>query len=169
MDNLIPFNSSIGLVCWCARGTYENSVPRPCIWCHRFQWSVLWFRRYYDIKLVFSLVAVTHAFLALWEYMETIRLAAEPKCASNLERSIQTIDNTLKQPLLSKPLKALFGLEDLEHNEDFVSLLTVSFSTSIGKINSIQMCKFRSRSSPGRTKTGILRQGAPNLTPFAQL
>jgi len=58
--------------------------------------------------------------------MEVIRLAAEPKCASNMEKSIETIDNILKNGLLSKPLKALFGLGDLEHDEDFASLLAVS-------------------------------------------
>ncbi|KAG6919235.1 hypothetical protein DXG01_008031 [Tephrocybe rancida] len=67
--------------------------------------------------------AVTHAAITNWEYMEVIRRAADPKCSSHLENTIGTIDNVLDHPRLKGPLKALFGLKDLEHDEDFVSLL----------------------------------------------
>ncbi|KAG6816405.1 hypothetical protein H0H87_006209 [Tephrocybe sp. NHM501043] len=68
--------------------------------------------------------AVTHAALSNWEYMEVIRRAADAKCSSHLENSIVTIDHILDQPHFKGLLKGLFGLKDLEHDEDFVSLLT---------------------------------------------
>jgi hypothetical protein len=76
----------------------------------------------------FSYAGVTHACLELWQYLEVIRLAAEPECASSLENSIQTIDNILSHQRISAPLKALFGLAGLKHDEDFASLIAVSCS-----------------------------------------
>jgi hypothetical protein len=60
-----------------------------------------------------------------WEYMDVIRLAADPKCSSNLVNSIITIDRLLKVRRLRGPLKKLFGLGELESDQDFVSVLTV--------------------------------------------
>jgi hypothetical protein len=60
-----------------------------------------------------------------WEYMDVIRLAADPKCSSNLVNSITTIDRLLKFDRLRGPLKKLFGLGGLESDQDFVSVLTV--------------------------------------------
>lgn len=67
--------------------------------------------------------AVTHASLTNWEYMEVIRLAAERKCSLHLEHAISTIDTILDHPVLAPIIKALFGLMDLKHDEDFVALL----------------------------------------------
>lgn len=71
------------------------------------------------------MTGVTHADIANWQYMEVIRTAAEPKCSSHLENSISTIDSMLAARPLRYPLKRLFGLAGLEHDEDFVSLLQV--------------------------------------------
>lgn len=72
-------------------------------------------------------IAVTHAALSNWEYMEIIRLAAPPKCSKHLQNSIQTIDSILStHGALVKPLKGLFGLGELKHDEDFVAVLEVS-------------------------------------------
>ena len=76
------------------------------------------------------LLAVTHASIENWEYEDIIRQAAEPSCSSHLEKSIQTIDKILAQDgpigkLLQRRLKGLFGVGDLEHNDDFASLLEV--------------------------------------------
>jgi hypothetical protein len=57
--------------------------------------------------------------------MDVIRLAADPKCSSNLVNSITTIDRLLKLGRLRGPLKKLFGLGGLESDQDFVSVLTV--------------------------------------------
>jgi len=57
--------------------------------------------------------------------MDVIRLAADPKCSSNLVNSITTIDRLLKLSRLRGPLKRLFGLGGLESDQDFVSVLTV--------------------------------------------
>jgi hypothetical protein len=69
--------------------------------------------------------AVTHAQLANWEYMSIIRDAADPACSSRLVNSIATIDAILRQGTFKRPLKALFGLADLKHDEDFASVLEV--------------------------------------------
>ncbi|KAK0243912.1 serine carboxypeptidase S28-domain-containing protein [Armillaria nabsnona] len=77
-------------------------------------------------ELVFGAIAssgVTHATIVYWEYWDTIRTAAEPKCSYHIQKSIETIDKLLSTKRLSRPLKALFGLPDLQHDEDFVSLL----------------------------------------------
>ncbi|THH11148.1 hypothetical protein EW145_g846 [Phellinidium pouzarii] len=88
-------------------------------------------------ELVFGAIAssgVTHATLELWEYMDVIRRAADPQCAEHLVKSISAIDHVLlHQPYLSKPLKALFGLAGLEHNDDFASLLTSPLGAWQGK------------------------------------
>jgi hypothetical protein len=59
--------------------------------------------------------------------MNVIRLAADPKCSSNIVNSITTIDRLLKFSRLRVPLKKLFGLGGLESDQDFVrvSVLTV--------------------------------------------
>ncbi|CAL1713219.1 unnamed protein product [Somion occarium] len=66
---------------------------------------------------------VTHATLENWEYMDIIRRAADPKCSTHLEKSIRTIDTLLAIPRVGRRLKALFGLANLQHDEDFVSLI----------------------------------------------
>ena len=58
--------------------------------------------------------------------MDIIRRAADPECSDNLVRSVEFVDAVLSIPPLRGALKALFGLRDLEHDEDFVSLLSVS-------------------------------------------
>jgi hypothetical protein len=59
--------------------------------------------------------------------MDVIRLAADPKCSSNLVNTIATIDSLLKIGPLRGRLKKLFGLGELESDKDFVSVLTVCF------------------------------------------
>ncbi|KAG6898404.1 hypothetical protein C0992_004115 [Termitomyces sp. T32_za158] len=68
--------------------------------------------------------AVTHAALSNWEYMEVIRRAADSECSGDLEQSIIMIDSALDTPQSRGPLKELFGLKDLQHDDDFVSLLS---------------------------------------------
>ena len=60
--------------------------------------------------------------------MEIIREAADPKCSNHLVNSISTIDDVLSgsPSFLKRQLKNLFGLGDLEHDEDFASILEVS-------------------------------------------
>ncbi|KAI0074024.1 peptidase S28 [Panus rudis PR-1116 ss-1] len=67
--------------------------------------------------------AVTHASLSNWEYMEIIRRAANPRCSNHLEKAIQRIDTLLAIPFAKRTLKGLFGLADLEHDEDFASVI----------------------------------------------
>jgi hypothetical protein len=68
---------------------------------------------------------VTHAALSNWEYYEIIRTAADPTCARHLEHATLTIDALLGVPYAKRFIKSLFGLEDLAHDDDFVSVLEV--------------------------------------------
>ncbi|KAH9958389.1 hypothetical protein BGW80DRAFT_1449472 [Lactifluus volemus] len=71
--------------------------------------------------LVFGAIAssaVTHAVLMNWEYMDVIRLAADPICSSNLVNSISMIDSLLK-----------FGPLELESDKDFASVLEYLLTT----------------------------------------
>lgn len=63
--------------------------------------------------------------------MEIIRNAADPKCSGHLEKTIEMIDSLLEIPLLKGVVKNIFGLKGLEHDEDFVSVLSVSTSFNI--------------------------------------
>jgi hypothetical protein len=71
--------------------------------------------------------AVTHAFIEYWEYMDTIRLAADPACSENIQVAVDTIDKVLASgnPTLIRLLKSLFGLADLESDADFASVISV--------------------------------------------
>ncbi|KAG6371555.1 hypothetical protein JVT61DRAFT_9261 [Boletus reticuloceps] len=76
--------------------------------------------------LVFGAIAssgVTHAVLSNWEYYEVIRKAADPACSAHLENAITTVDTLLQFPVLKDVVKALFGLHELKHDDDFVSVL----------------------------------------------
>ncbi|KAI0059615.1 peptidase S28 [Artomyces pyxidatus] len=65
--------------------------------------------------------AVTHAALSNWEYMDVIRLAADPVCSANLVRSIEVVDSLLQNPQTHNLVKGLFNLTGLESDQDFVS------------------------------------------------
>ena len=57
--------------------------------------------------------------------MTIIRDAADPKCSSHIVNAISSIDSILQSGYFKRQLKALFGLADLEHDDDFVSVLEV--------------------------------------------
>ena len=86
-----------------------------------------WCTSLFCVKLpkVSSILAVTHASLENWEYMEIIRKAADLKCTGNLQLSVQIIDGLLASPLTRNAIKSLFGLSGLEHDEDFASVIEV--------------------------------------------
>lgn len=78
-------------------------------------------------------VGVTHAFVEYWEYMDTIRLAADPTCSAKLQQAVLAIDAILTsgKPYLIHALKGLFGVAELKHGEDFASLITVRLNLLI--------------------------------------
>ena len=82
--------------------------------------------------IYFLTLAVTHASLQNWEYMEIIREAADTKCSEHIVNSINTIDDVLHNysSFFKRQMKNLFGLGDLEHDEDFASILEVSSYSS---------------------------------------
>ena len=78
--------------------------------------------------LVFGAIAssgVTHATLVNWEYHDIIRRAADPECGRRLQEAVRAIDHALGIPRLRRIVKGLFGLAELEHDDDFASLLEV--------------------------------------------
>ncbi|EDR12996.1 uncharacterized protein LACBIDRAFT_312108 [Laccaria bicolor S238N-H82] len=68
---------------------------------------------------------VTHATLQNWQYMEVIRTAADAKCSSNLVNSIERIDAILAHSpdFIKRQLKGLFGLQNLQNDDDFASMI----------------------------------------------
>jgi hypothetical protein len=68
--------------------------------------------------------AVTHATTYNWEYMDIIRTAAPKECSDRLVSSIAHVDTLLALPWFRGPLKRLFGLGGLTHDDDFVSTLS---------------------------------------------
>jgi hypothetical protein len=68
---------------------------------------------------------VTHASLSNWEYYDIIRTAADPICISHLQYATVVIDALLGVPYVKGYVKSLFGLQDLAHDDDFVSVLEV--------------------------------------------
>ncbi|KAF8628691.1 hypothetical protein AX15_003751 [Amanita polypyramis BW_CC] len=79
-------------------------------------------------ELVYGAIAssaVTHAMIENWQYMEIIRNAADSKCSGRLQNAIKTIDGLLDYPHAARAIKSQFGVPDLAHNEDFVSLLQI--------------------------------------------
>ncbi|KAJ7069481.1 serine carboxypeptidase S28-domain-containing protein [Mycena amicta] len=76
-------------------------------------------------ELVYGAIAssgVTHASIMNWEYMEIIRTYADPTCSAHLQNAIKTID-TIITSRLKRPLKSLFGLANLSHDDDFASVI----------------------------------------------
>ncbi|KAF9449108.1 hypothetical protein P691DRAFT_813128 [Macrolepiota fuliginosa MF-IS2] len=67
---------------------------------------------------------VTHAAIENWQYMEVIRNAADPTCSSHLVASVNVIDTILLSGIFKKQLKGLFGLADLQHDQDFASTIS---------------------------------------------
>jgi hypothetical protein len=57
--------------------------------------------------------------------MDIIRVYADPKCSAHLVNSINAIDFILDRRVFTTRLKALFGLEGLAHDEDFVAVVEV--------------------------------------------
>ena len=68
---------------------------------------------------------VTHATLVNWEYHDIIRRAADPECSRRLQEAVRAIDHALGIPRLRRIVKGLFGLAELEHDDDFASLIEV--------------------------------------------
>lgn len=111
---------------------------------------------------------VTHATIVYWEYWDIIRTAAEPKCSYHIQKSIETIDRLLSTKRLAHPIKALFGLPDLQHDEDFVSLLEASDFMHGPSIRADLRWRIdRPRSDIGRQNVGIRRLGVMYLTSSA--
>ena len=86
--------------------------------------------------MALPLIGVTHAALSNWEYMEVIRIYANQTCSKNLQSSVETIDDIVAkggQNLIK--LKALFGLPNVSHVQDFVMVMQVR------KIRAISMLR----------------------------
>ncbi|KAK2465388.1 hypothetical protein APHAL10511_002742 [Amanita phalloides] len=80
--------------------------------------------------LVYGAIAssgVTEAIIDDWEYFEIIRRAANPECMSRVEVAIKQIDSIIDDGKHTKALKALFGLQNITHDIDFLSTISNVF------------------------------------------
>lgn len=68
--------------------------------------------------------AITHATVDYSDYWEAIMRNADPICVEHIASAIKTIDKIIDTPLMFTPLKALFGLKYLKHEDDFASVIT---------------------------------------------
>ena len=87
-------------------------------------------------EIVFGAIAssaVTHATIDNWEYMDIVRTAAPKDCSDRLVSSVTQVDNLLAQHWFRRPLKRLFGLGGLTHDDDFVSTLSWPLGSFQGK------------------------------------
>ena len=115
----------VGFVCGSTGSSHARALSRHRVRSYRVERYVLPPPHIRLIEILIPFLAVTHAVLTNWEYMDVIRRAADPKCSSSLVNSITTIDSLLKVDRLRVPLKKLFGLGELASDQDFVSVLTV--------------------------------------------
>ena len=82
--------------------------------------------RYPDI--VFGAIAssgVTYATVDDWQYFDIIRQFAPSDCIKQVETTVETVDELLGNLKAHDVIKGLFGLANLTHDEDFVSILSV--------------------------------------------
>lgn len=82
--------------------------------------------RYPD--LVYGAIAssgVTYATVRDWQYYDIIRQFAPPDCVQQIETTVNEVDSLLENPNAVRSVKALFGLPNVTHNQDFVSLIAV--------------------------------------------
>lgn len=73
--------------------------------------------------------AITQAIVDYSDYWEAIMRNANQTCVGHIVSAIKSIDKILDTPLLSTPLKALFGLSGLKHDDDFASVITAPLLT----------------------------------------
>ena len=97
--------------------------------------------------------------------MDVIRRAADPGCSRRLQESITAIDHILLDvPRLRTPLKSLFGLADLEHDDDFADLLSVSgYGPAAYAISSVLRDFLRVHWERGKARTGTRTSEAIDL------
>ncbi|KAJ7275626.1 serine carboxypeptidase S28-domain-containing protein [Mycena rebaudengoi] len=72
---------------------------------------------------------LVYGFIASSGYYEIIRRAAPSSCSAQMEDAIRNIDGILSGGSHSRSLKMLFGLADLQHDDDFVSLISSPISS----------------------------------------
>ncbi|KAK2732658.1 low-affinity phosphate transporter [Myotisia sp. PD_48] len=71
---------------------------------------------------------VTKAIYDYWEYFEPIRKHAPQDCIKATQANIDIVDNIIlhkKDKKKTREVKALFGLQDLTHNDDFGNALAI--------------------------------------------
>ncbi|GJE94546.1 peptidase S28 [Phanerochaete sordida] len=81
--------------------------------------------RYPD--LVFGAIAssgVTYATVVDWQYYDIIRQFAPADCVQQIETTVSDVDNLIENPSTAHTIKALFGLPNVTHNQDVVSLIS---------------------------------------------
>ncbi|KAF9449110.1 peptidase S28 [Macrolepiota fuliginosa MF-IS2] len=112
--------------------------------------------------------AITHATLENWQFHDVIRRSAEPRCAGYLEKATEVIDNILDGGIGKRRFKGLFGLSDLKHDDDFVSLITFPLAhwESKGWIDSAEADSFEQYCAQLVMPYGNMSKDEVNALPF---
>ncbi|RFU74516.1 peptidase s28 [Trichoderma arundinaceum] len=102
---------------------------------------------------------VVEAIGELWKYFEQVKLAMPKNCTSDYAQIIQHVDQVLlgRNQKAKDELKSLFGLGDVEHDDDFAAALnnglytwqSVLFSDGTSALN--DMCDYVENQWPGST------------------
>lgn len=82
--------------------------------------------RYPD--LVFGAIAssgVTYASATDWQYYDSIRHYTSAECAKQIELTVEEVDSLVTNPQAVQPIKELFGLPNVTHIQDVVSVISV--------------------------------------------
>ncbi|THH02794.1 hypothetical protein EW026_g112 [Hermanssonia centrifuga] len=77
-------------------------------------------------ELVYGAIAssgVTYATILDWQYYDIIRQFGPTDCIHQIQTTVYEVDELLSDAKSHTPIKALFGLANLTHDQDFVSLL----------------------------------------------
>ena len=114
--------------------------------------------------LVYGAIAssgVTYATVEDWQYFDIIRQFGPSDCIKQIETTVLEVDELLSNPKTVKEIKALFGLGNLTHVEDFASLLTVSRSLHIWYCDYLKL-SYRTLLGHGKTRIGTRRSTAMN-------
>ncbi|KAL9104940.1 MAG: hypothetical protein Q9163_000185 [Psora crenata] len=79
---------------------------------------------------------VTKAIYDFWAYYEPVRQHGPPQCIKNTELLTNVVDNILRQrnhANLTVELKAVFGLKDIQYDDDFANTLSFGIGSWQGR------------------------------------
>ncbi|KAF8349505.1 peptidase S28 [Amanita rubescens] len=121
--------------------------------------------------LVYGAIAssgVAEALINDWEYFEVIRRAANSECISRLETAVLQIDSIIAEGKHTQALKTLFGLQNITHDVDFISTISMvlgdwqnkNWNPAVNSDDFDIFCSYMNAMENANTKT-VLVDGYP--------